>query len=155
MKFPFTFLLFSTLVWGQRAEMVPWVDRWARVYGIEKELVEAVIEAESGWNPRAISPAGAAGLMQLMPDTAAAFGVMNRFDVAQNIRGGVAYLAWLREVCGEDRRLILASYVAGPNLVCRRGLSYSSPQVTNYVRRVAHFYRRNRWEAILKQGETP
>ena len=148
-------LLFSAPVWSQSAEAVRWADYWARVYGVEKELVYAVIEAESGWNPRAISRVGAAGLMQLMPGTAAAFGVANRFDVAQNIRGGVAYLSWLQGACSEDRRLILASYNAGPHAVCRRGLRYASPEVTSYVRRVAHLYRRNRWESILQQGETP
>ncbi len=77
------------------AEVREWADHWADVYGLQRELVYAVIEVESGWNPSAISHAGAAGLMQLMPGTAASFGVTNRFDIAENIRGGVAYLAWL------------------------------------------------------------
>lgn len=155
MKIVVAMFLLSLPTWNQSAVAVGWADYWARVYGVEKEFVYAVIEAESGWNPRAISRSGAAGLMQLMPDTAATFGVTNRFDVAENIRGAVAYLAWLRTVCGEDRRLLLASYNAGPKVVCRRGLQYASPEVTKYVRRVAHLYRRNRWETILRDGETP
>lgn len=156
MRIVLAVLLLSVPAWNQSADAVGWATYWARVYGIEKELVHAVIEAESGWNRSAVSPAGAAGLMQLMPDTAAAFGVANRFDVAENIRGGVAYLAWLRGVCGEDWRLVAAGYNAGPNVVCRRSkLEYASPEVTTYVRRVAHLYRRNRWETILRQGEGP
>jgi soluble lytic murein transglycosylase-like protein len=81
---------------GQTAEARNWADHWADAYLLPRELVHAVIEVESGWNPTAVSRAGAAGLMQLMPDTAAMFRVRNRFDVAENIRGGAAYLAWLR-----------------------------------------------------------
>ncbi len=79
-------------VLGQ-TEARDWADYWADVYGLQRELVYAVIEAESGWRSRAVSEVGAAGLMQLMPETAAALRVRNRFDVADNIRGGVAYLA--------------------------------------------------------------
>lgn len=125
-------------------------DHWADAYGIERELVHAVIEVESRGNPRAVSPAGAVGVMQLMPATAAAFGVRNRFDPEENIRGGVSYLAWLRERCGGDHRLMLASYNAGHAAVLRRGLAYSFKDVQEYVERVAHVYRRNRWETILR-----
>ena len=62
------------------------------------ELVHAIIEVESAWHPRAVSNKGAAGLMQLMPATAVTFGVTNRFEIEQNIRGGVAYLARLTEI---------------------------------------------------------
>src|SRR5512132_422467 len=82
-----------------------WADYWADRYGVQRELVYAVIEAESGWNASAVSRAGAAGLLQLMPDTAAALLVRNRFDVGENIRGGVAYLASLMEHFGGDMRL--------------------------------------------------
>lgn len=134
---------------GQSAEARHWADHWATHYGVERELVYAVIEVESGWNPRALSSAGAAGLMQLMPDSAATFGVRNRFDVAENIRGGVAYLKWLATLCGGDRRLMLASYNAGQDRVLRRGLEFESEEVQVYVTRVAYLYRRNRWESML------
>ncbi len=134
---------------GQSAEARRWADHWADHYGVERELVYAVIEVESGWNPRAVSSAGAAGLMQLMPDTAATFRVRNRFDVAENIRGGVAYLRWLAALCDGDRRLMLASYNAGQDRVLRRGLEFESEEVQAYVTRVAHLYRRNRWESVL------
>ena len=129
------------------------VDYWADRYGVERELVYAVVEVESAWNPRAVSPAGAVGLMQLMPDTAAAFGVRNRFDVRENIRGGVAYLAWLARMLGGDRRLILASYNAGHGRVMRYGLGYRSDEVVAYVTKVAFLYRRNRWELLLLMKE--
>lgn len=87
--------------------------------------------------------------MQLMPDTAATFGVRNRFEVTENIRGGVAYLKWLERLCGGDRRLMLASYNAGQGRVLRAGLAFDSEDVHAYVSRVAYLYRRNRWEAVL------
>lgn len=135
--------------WGQLAAR-DWADHWADVYDVPRELVYAVIEAESAWDPFAVSKAGASGLMQLMPDTAAMFGVRNRFDIAENTRGGVAYLAWLKERCGADWRLIVASYNAGHTRVLRRGLDYSSAEVLAYVSRVAHLYKRNRWETLLR-----
>ena len=145
----------SLACYGQSSEAKHWADHWADEFGVERELVYAVIQAESAWNPHAISTAGAVGLMQLMPETAARFGVRNRFDAEENIRGGVAYLVWLRDHCGEDLRLILASYNAGPKHVLAQRLRYSSPEVIEYVRRVAHIYRRNRWDKFLSSGGMP
>jgi len=71
------------------------VEYYAAAYRVPVELVEAIIDEESGWNPYAISSKGAVGIMQLMPQTAIRFAVHNRFRVDENIRGGVAYLAWL------------------------------------------------------------
>lgn len=137
------------LLTAASADLRGLVDYWADRYGVERELVYAVVEVESAWNPRAVSSAGAVGLMQLMPDTAAAFGVRNRFDVGENVRGGVAYLAWLSRMLGGDRRLILASYTAGHGRVMRYGLGYRSDEVVGYVMKVAFLYRRNRWESLL------
>jgi soluble lytic murein transglycosylase-like protein len=138
---------------GQTAEALYWADHWADLHSLPRELVRAVIEVESGWNPMAVSRAGAVGLMQLMPDTAATFGVRNRFDVAENIRGGVAYLAWLRANFGDDWRLVTAGYNAGHAAVLRSGLNYASEEVRRYVERVAHVYRRNRWETLIRLEE--
>lgn len=135
---------------GQTAETRWWAEHWADVYGLQRELVAAVIEAESGWNPQAVSSSGAVGLMQLMPSTATAFRVQNRFDIVENIRGGVAYLALLKAQCGDDWRLVVASYNAGQNIVLQRGLNYDSEEVHHYVKRVALLYRRNRWETLLQ-----
>jgi soluble lytic murein transglycosylase-like protein len=121
-----------------------WADYWADAYGLQRELVYAIIEAESAWNHRAVSHAGAAGLMQLMPATAVALRVRNRFDIADNIRGGVAYLAWLMDSFDGDVRLAVASYNAGHGRILRAGLQYNSAEVHSYVSRVAALYRRNR-----------
>ena len=143
----------GTALNAQTPELVRIADHWAEHFGIEKELVHAVIEAESAWNPTAVSEAGAAGLMQLMPATALTFGVTNRFDASENIRGGVAYLAWLRDQCAEDLRLMIASYNAGWSRVQKQGLEFRSEPVRAYVERIAFLYRRNRWISLLQQSE--
>lgn len=117
---------------------------YASMFDVPVELVDAIIEAESGWNPYAVSSKGAVGLMQLMPATATRFGVKDRFDIADNIRGGVAYLAWLMRLFRGDLRLVVAAYQAGESPVLSRGLAYSCPEVFYYVSRVAHLYRRRR-----------
>ncbi|HAX42779.1 MAG TPA: lytic transglycosylase domain-containing protein [Bryobacteraceae bacterium] len=142
-------------VWAQTSALVALADRWAGHFGVPRELVRAVIEAESNWNPRAVSPAGAIGLMQLMPDTAAAFRVGNRFDPAENIRGGVAYLAFLMEECGGDLRLVVGAYNAGHGRVLKAGLRYRNPETVNFTHRVAYLFRRNRRESMLTQRKEP
>jgi soluble lytic murein transglycosylase-like protein len=114
---------------------------YASMFEVPVELVDAIIQAESSWNPYAVSSKGAAGLMQLMPATAVRFGVKDRFNIADNIRGGVAYLAWLMRLFRGDLRLVVAAYQAGESQVLLRGLAYSSPEVFHYVSRVAQLYR--------------
>jgi soluble lytic murein transglycosylase-like protein len=121
-----------------------WAEYYAAVYQVPVELVAAIIDEESGWNPYAVSKKGAAGIMQLMPATAVRFGVRNRFLVQENIRGGVAYLAWLKEKFNGDLRLITAAYYVGEYAISSRGLEYSSPDVQGYVKRVAQRYRARR-----------
>jgi len=118
-----------------------WAEYYAAVYQVPVELVAAIIDEESGWNPYAVSNKGAAGIMQLMPATAVRFGVRNRFLVQENIRGGVAYLAWLKRKFNGDPRLITAAYYVGEYAISSRGLDYSSPDVQGYVKRVAQRYR--------------
>jgi len=118
-----------------------WAEYYAAAYQVPVELVAAIIDEESGWNPYAVSNKGAAGIMQLMPATAVRFGVRNRFLVQENIRGGVAYLAWLKQKFNGDLRLITAAYYVGEYPISSKGLKYSSPDVQSYVRRVAHRYR--------------
>ena len=121
-------------------------DFYARRYGVAPDLVHAIIEVESGWQPRAVSVKGAAGLMQLMPATAAMFGVRNRFHIEDTIRGGVAYLSWLQQRFQGDVRLVIAAYYAGERRVAAQGLNYGAPEVLQYVSRVAQIYRRRRAE---------
>ena len=118
-----------------------WAEYYAAVYQVPVELVAAIIDEESRWNPYAVSKKGAAGIMQLMPATAVRFGVRNRFLVQENIRGGVAYLAWLKQRFNGDLRLITAAYYVGEYEISSRGLAYSSPDVQGYVKRVAQRYR--------------
>jgi soluble lytic murein transglycosylase-like protein len=112
------------------------------------ELVESVIDVESNWNPYAVSPKGAVGLMQLMPRTAFKFGVRNRFQVEDNVRGGVAYLAWLIQLFRGDLRLVMGAYVAGQDRMLSQGLSYSSREVYEYVSIVARQFRWRRAQTI-------
>ena len=121
-----------------------WAEYYAGLYRVPVELVEAIIDEESGWNPYALSPKGAAGLMQLMPATAVRFRVRDRFSVNENIRGGVEYLAWLNQKFNGDLRLITAAYYVGEYWISLRGLAHSSPDVQRYVKRVAQRYHARR-----------
>jgi soluble lytic murein transglycosylase-like protein len=131
------------------------VEVYARAYQVPVELVEAIIEVESNWSPHAVSPKGAVGLMQLMPATAVRFGVRNRFDIEDNIRGGVAYLTWLIRLFEEDLRLAVAAYYVGESPILLRGLAYSSPEAFRYVSRVARRYRAKRLEAASGRPRRP
>ena len=123
-------------------------DFYADRYGVARELVHAIIEVESAWQPQAVSAQGAVGLMQLMPATAMMFEVRNRFHIEENIRGGVAYLSWLQQRFHGDLRLMTAAYFAGESQIASHGLSYSSPEVFRYVSQVARIYRRRQVEAL-------
>jgi soluble lytic murein transglycosylase-like protein len=118
------------------------VKHYAAQYSIPPDMVRAVIRVESNWNPGAVSRAGAIGMMQLMPGTARFVQVNRPFWIYQNIAGGTAYLAYLCRLFGGDWRLALAAYNAGPAVVQKRGLGYSSPGVFAYVSRVLAEYRR-------------
>jgi soluble lytic murein transglycosylase-like protein len=125
-------------------------EYYANVYQVPVELVEAVIEVESSWQPFAVSPKGAAGLMQLMPATAVRLGVRNPFQIEENVRAGVEYLARLMRLFGGDLRLVTAAYYAGEWPILARGLDYSSPDVYSYVNRVARLYRTKRLERMRR-----
>ena len=112
---------------------VQWAEYYAVTYRVPIDLVMAIIDEESAWNPYAISQKGAVGLMQLMPQTAVRFGVRNRFRLDENIRGGVAYLASLNHEFGGDLRLVTAAYYVGEAPIRVRGLDYDSADVQAYV----------------------
>lgn len=114
-------------------------DQWeaharqqAAQYGLDPELVVRQIQQESRWNPAAVSPRGAVGLMQLMPDTARELGV-DPTDPQQNIAGGVRYLAQRRDARGGDMRTALADYNWGMGNVDRKGLAAMPPETRDYL----------------------
>jgi hypothetical protein len=111
-----------TMAQAQRlAKYAPVIQDCAKRHGVPVELICGVILQESGGNHRAVSHAGAKGLMQLMPATAKRFGVVNSFDPKQNIEGGTKYLRFLMDKFGGDYRLALAGYNAGENNVEKYG----------------------------------
>ena len=116
----------------------------ARQHGVEEAIVRAIIHAESAFNPRALSRVGAQGLMQLMPATASRFGVSNAFDAAQNIRGGVQYLAWLLRRFNGDLTLAAAGYNAGEGAVDRHKGVPPYSETRRYVDRVSTLAERYR-----------
>jgi hypothetical protein len=119
-----------------RGRVAQMVRRLAPEYRLNPNLVLAVIEAESNFNPSARSPKDAQGLMQLIPATAERFGVGNVWDPEQNIRGGMAYLRWLMGYFDGDLELVLAAYNAGEGAVERHGGIPPYAETQNYVRRI-------------------
>ncbi|CAN1516637.1 LT_GEWL_like domain containing protein [Sphingomonadaceae bacterium] len=105
-------------------------------FGVDRNLVDAVAWQESRYNPRAISTAGAVGVMQLMPDTARQLGVRNPHDVEQNVIGGTAYLRQQLERFGNNVPLALAAYNAGPGAVIKYGSIPPYRETQNYVRQI-------------------
>jgi soluble lytic murein transglycosylase-like protein len=116
----------------------------AGLYQIPEELVRAVIKVESDYDPRAISRAGAQGLMQLMPETAQRMQVRDVMDPRENILGGVRYLRVLANMFNGDLELTLAGYNAGENAVVRHGGIPPFDETEDYVARVLAYYRRYR-----------
>jgi soluble lytic murein transglycosylase-like protein len=122
---------------GRSAKFDPLIEAHAQEHGLEADLVRAVIQVESGFNPYAVSPKGAMGLMQLMPATASDLGVVNPFEPEQNIRGGVAYLKQLLDRFDHKVELALAAYNAGPGAVDKYGQQVPPYRETQaYVKKI-------------------
>jgi len=117
----------------------PLAETVARIAGenqLSPELIHSVIQVESNYNPYAVSPKGAQGLMQLIPSTARRFGVSDVFEPADNIQGGARYLKYLLELYKGDDALALAAYNAGEGAVSRYGGVPPFPETRNYVSKV-------------------
>lgn len=119
----------------------PLINAAAKVNNLDPDLVRAVIHAESGFNPRAISPANAQGLMQLIPSTAKRMGVANSFDPIENVAGGSRYLRLLLDMFGGNVVHAVAGYNAGEGAVMKYGGIPPYKETQEYVRRVAHLYK--------------
>lgn len=126
------------------------INRMSLAYGVDPALVRAVIQAESAFHPMATSKVGAQGLMQLMPATAARFGVSNAYDPEQNIQGGVAYLAYLLHHYSGNTALAVAGYNAGEGAVDRWGGVPPYAETRNYVKRVSTLYNQGLWLPVAE-----
>jgi soluble lytic murein transglycosylase-like protein len=130
---------------GSPAQRRVWalVNRLAPEYGIHPRLAMAVIRAESNFDPAAVSPKNAQGLMQLIPETSARFNVTKPFDPEQNIRGGLAYLRWLLAYFKGQVPLVAAAYNAGEGAVNKyRGIPPYA-ETRGYVRRIVELFKRH------------
>ena len=116
------------------------VERWAPQYSIDPALVMALIRVESRFDPAAVSPKNAQGLMQLIPATASRFGVKNAFDIVDNLKGGLAYLQWLMSYFKGDVALVLAAYNAGEQAVDRYGGIPPYRETRDYVKQITAVY---------------
>jgi soluble lytic murein transglycosylase-like protein len=141
-------LCIMSIGWAQsgkpsaRIEAEYYVTAYARHYRVPVALVRAIVERESNWQPCVTSPKGAVGLMQLMPATAKRLGVTDRWNLNQNVYGGVRYLAWLMQRFHDDLRLVAGAYYVGEDTISRRGLDYRNSSVVSYVSTIRTTYLR-------------
>lgn len=140
---PVVFLMIMTALSAAdlKKKFDPVVREAAARNRIDPELIHAVIKAESNYDPFAVSAKGALGLMQLMPDTARHYGVLNVFDAAQNVEGGVKYIKDLIKLYNGKTRLVLAAYNAGQEAVHRYGGIPPYKETRDYIARIQSTYK--------------
>jgi len=127
------------------------IEEIARIYALESALIHAVVSAESAYNATAVSKKGAAGLMQLMPETAQRYGATDRFDPIQNLHAGTRYLSDLLKMFNGNVSLALAAYNAGENNVVKYGNQIPPFQETRtYVPRVLELYHKHKDRLDMK-----
>ena len=132
--------LSGRLVAAPTTRIAELIDRYAGEHDLDPRLVQAVMQAESGYDASALSTKGAIGLMQLMPDTARELAVADPWDLEQNVRGGVAYLKRMVEMFSNELDFALAAYNAGPNAVLRYAGVPPYAETRDYVRKVRCLY---------------
>jgi soluble lytic murein transglycosylase-like protein len=138
-----------------RAQFAPLILQVAQEYSLDVSLLHAIITVESGYNPQAKSPAGAVGLMQLMPGTAQKYGVRNIWDPLENLQGGARYLRFLQAMFPDKLDLVLAAYNAGEGAVQQAGMKIPPYAETKaYVPAVISHYQRYR-AAVTPAGTVP
>jgi soluble lytic murein transglycosylase-like protein len=123
------------------ANLEPMIARHSDAQNLDPKLVRALIQAESGYNVKAVSNKGAIGLMQLMPDTASELNILNPYDPDQNIRGGTMYLRQMLDHFAGKVELAIAAYNAGPGAVEKHGGIPPFAETRDYVRRVLALWR--------------
>jgi len=134
--------------WRNKPEFTVLIEETAREAHVSADLLHAVVQAESAYNPRAKSTAGAMGLMQLMPGTAQRYGVTDVWDPTQNLRGGAHYLKDLLDLFENDLQLALAAYNAGEGAVIQNGNHIPPyPETREYVRRVIDNFKAQRQQS--------
>jgi soluble lytic murein transglycosylase-like protein len=127
----------------QKLTYEPVIATAGEYFAVDPDLIRAVIKAESNFNPRAVSPKGATGLMQLMPGTAEDLGVDDPFDPVENIFGGTKYLSRLLDILNGNLPLALAAYNAGPLRVIGKNRIPHIPETRDYVARVLKYYKKS------------
>lgn len=142
----------AQVLYRKRGPVYQLVKKHAPKYGVDVDLAMAVIAVESGFNPKATSRKKAQGLMQLLPDTQARFHVKDAYDPEQNIKGGLSYLRWLIGHFKGDVELVTAAYNAGENAVQRHKGIPPYPETRDYVKRVAHYYKKKHHEVRQKSA---
>ena len=135
----FVFPLFA-LGQADPAPAAGFVRKYAAHYRVPPELIAALIDVESRWNPRAVSNKGTMGLMQLMPATAKRYGAFDPFNAEQKIAAGTRYVTALMWEFRGDLRLVCAAYYAGDHSIARQQLNYRNQDVVAYVQAVRRRY---------------
>lgn len=145
----------KTVIAGREAAYVDWINKYSQKCGVDPLLITAIIKAESNFNPKATSPVGAAGLMQLMPMTADFLKVDDSYNSEANIQGGIKYFRYLLDRMNGDVSLALASYNAGPNAVAWYGGIPPYSETQNYVKKVLKYWKEYQKKMGLTAKNSP
>ncbi len=139
----FCFVFFTHHALGNKTSVRPYdqiILKIAQKYDVDPKLIHSIIKAESNYDSQAVSPKGAVGLMQLMPDTAKEYGVRDRYDPFENIEGGVKFLKDLFQNYDQKDELVLAAYNAGPEAVKKHNGIPPYPETVQYIQKVKSYW---------------